>query len=99
MPRPSRPAKPRRRRAKSGFRQVAWVAVIGVSLGLGAYWAADFYRAQRDAQVAETDDDIYTGSILFMADKGDLCHQLLFDNQSGQVSDNGYVDCLKAAYR
>jgi hypothetical protein len=49
--------------------------------------------------LAADDDDIYTGSILYMPDSGNACRQLLFDNQNGQFTDNGYVDCDRAAYR
>jgi hypothetical protein len=51
------------------------------------------------ALAAVDDDDIYTGSILYMPDSGNACRQLLFDNQNGQFTDNGYVDCDRAAYR
>ena len=44
------------------------------------------------------DDTIYTGSILYMPDAGRTCRQFLFDNQTGRFSDNGYVDCVNAAY-
>ena len=44
------------------------------------------------------DDEIYTGSILYMPDMGNVCRQLLFDNHNGQFTDNGYVDCERAAY-
>jgi hypothetical protein len=44
------------------------------------------------------DDDIYTGSILYMPQEGKTCRQFLFDNQTGRFSDNGYVDCVDAAY-
>lgn len=51
------------------------------------------------AGTAVGDDSIYTGSILYMPQEGRTCRQLLFDNQSGRFSDNGYVDCVDAAYR
>ena len=51
------------------------------------------------AGTAVGDDSIYTGSILYMPQEGRTCRQLLFDNQSGRFSDNGYVDCVNAAYR
>jgi hypothetical protein len=34
-----------------------------------------------------------------MPDTSNVCHQWLFDNHSGQFTDNGNVDCLRAAYR
>ena len=50
------------------------------------------------AAAGQSDDDVYTGSILYMPNDGRLCRQLLFDNQNGQFTDNGYVDCAQAAY-
>ena len=46
-----------------------------------------------------SNDEIYTGSILFPSDDETMCHQLLFDNRTGQFKDNGTVDCQKAYYR
>ena len=46
-----------------------------------------------------SDDEIYTGSILFPSEDATRCHQLLFDNRTGQFNDNGTVDCQKAYYR
>jgi hypothetical protein len=43
-----------------------------------------------------SNDEIYTGSILFPSDDETMCHQLLFDNRTGQFKDNGTVDCQKA---
>jgi hypothetical protein len=50
------------------------------------------------ATTASGDDEIYTGSILYMPDEGQICHQLFFDNLTGRLSDNGYVDCQRAIY-
>jgi len=50
------------------------------------------------AGTAVGEDDIYTGSILYMPEEGGTCRQLLFDNQTGRFSENGYVDCVNAAY-
>ena len=46
-----------------------------------------------------SNDEIYTGSILFPSEDETRCHQLLFDNRTGQFKDNGTVDCQKAYYR
>jgi hypothetical protein len=46
-----------------------------------------------------SDDEIYTGSILFVPSDGKICRQLFFDNRSGRMSDNGMVDCLRAYYQ
>lgn len=54
--------------------------------------------AGKTAPGAPGDDEVYTGSILYMPDEGQSCHQLLFDNLTGRFTDNGYVDCLHATY-
>jgi len=95
----SRPPK-QRRRARQTRSQVLVVLATGAALGLGAM-AADGYMmaVQRQTVAAATsDDDIYTGSILYMPPAGDVCRQLLFDNQSGRLTDNGNVDCERAVY-
>jgi hypothetical protein len=46
-----------------------------------------------------SDDEIYTGSILFLSDDGEICRQFLFDNRTGRTSDNGLVDCNHAYYQ
>ncbi len=48
---------------------------------------------------AAHDDEIYTGSILYIPYDGANCRQLLFDNRSGRFTDNGHVDCVQAAYQ
>jgi hypothetical protein len=46
-----------------------------------------------------SDDEIYTGSILFVPNDGKICRQLLFDNRTGRTSDHGLVDCNHAYYQ
>ena len=87
----------------SNLRQVFFVVVaLGATLGLGAL-ATDQYvvlSQRQDAAVAAANgDDLYTGSILYMPDSSDICHQWLFNNLDGRFTDNGYVDCNRAAYR
>lgn len=104
MDRFPRPAKARAR-SVSGARQIFVVAgAIGAVLALGAVATDQYMALTKQAAAAGTyrasqDDDIYTGSILYMPDAAsDICHQWLFDNQNGQVADNGNVDCNGAAY-
>jgi hypothetical protein len=55
--------------------------------------------APASAEVASAsggDDEIYTGSILYIPYEGTNCRQILFDNRNGRFTDNGYVDCLNA---
>jgi hypothetical protein len=46
-----------------------------------------------------SDDEIYTGSILFVPNDGKTCRQFLFDNRTGRTNDNGLVDCDHAYYQ
>jgi hypothetical protein len=101
----TRPSPRRRKGARPGSRQVGAIVAIGLCLGAGAFGIGRYVIATRQAAAvaaalaADDDDDIYTGSILYMPDSGNACRQLLFDNQNGQFTDNGYVDCDLAAYR
>jgi hypothetical protein len=47
-------------------------------------------------KVGPSDDEIYTGSILFTPHEGNICRQFLFDNRTGRFTDNGKVDCERA---
>ena len=98
FPRPST----RRRRARYGSRQVGIVIAVGITFALGALAINDYATAMRRAAaaaVAPSDDEIYTGSILYTPNEGNICRQLLFDNHNGRITDNGYVDCERAFYQ
>ena len=79
------------------------MVAIGATLALGAVATDEFVttksRTAAAAAAEPNDDEIYTGSILYMPDTSNICHQWLFDNHNGLFTDNGYVDCLRAAYR
>jgi hypothetical protein len=93
-----RPAKIRPR-ARNGSRQAWLVIALGAGVALGALAIDENLASQRETAAAPSDDEIYTGSILYMPHRGDICRQLLFDNHNGQFTDNGYVDCERAAYQ
>jgi len=92
----------KRPRAGGGLRQ-AWVAIaFGITLVLGALASDEYAALKRQADAAAnapSDDEIYTGSILYMPNEGNICRQLLFDNHNGHFADNGYVDCERAFYQ
>jgi hypothetical protein len=93
-----------RPRKRVTVRQTLTVIVVGVLLGGSLFAIGEHvYRSQLIAAalpvVAANGDEVYTGSILYMPDQGRNCRQLLFDNRSGRLTDNGYVDCASAAYR
>ncbi len=43
-----------------------------------------------------TSDEIYTGSIIVVPPKGDMCRKLNFDNRTGRMWETGYVNCYTA---
>jgi hypothetical protein len=105
VPRYARPSPRRRKGTRPGPRQVGAIVAISLCFCAGAFGIGRYVILTRQAAAvaaalaAVDDDDIYTGSILYMPDSGNACRQLLFDNQNGQFTDNGYVDCDRAAYR
>lgn len=85
-------------RAGNGAGQV-FIVVIAIAsvLGLGAL-ATDQYLTIAKRQSAGTFESargnaIYTGSILYVPDTGNRCHQWLFDNQNGRFNDKGDINC------
>jgi cysteine synthase len=97
-----RKARPQKRDA---VRQTLAVIAVGALLGGSLFGTGEYIAARQKAAAAAaaaataSDDEIYTGSILYMPNEGRTCHQLLFNNRSGRFTDNGNVDCVNAAYR
>jgi hypothetical protein len=97
---------PRKRTRHSG-RQVLGVVAVGALLGASLFATGEYISLRQRMHTAAAatmaaganDDELYTGSILFMPNEGRNCHQLLFNNNTGRFTDNGYVDCTNAAYR
>jgi hypothetical protein len=91
----------RRPRGRERRRQMAVLAVIGAILaaGLLAKKEIEITRSSAEPAIAPSDDEIYTGSILFVPDDGRICRQILFDNRTGLLNDNGLVDCERAYYQ
>jgi hypothetical protein len=55
-------------------------------------------RSPAESTIAPSDDEIYTGSILFVPpNDSNICRQVLFDNRTGRLNDNGLVDCERAS--
>ena len=90
-------------RSGGGRGEIAIVIAVGICLAVVGVIGVDDYasvsrRAADAAAATANDDELYTGSILYMPHTGNVCRQLLFDNLNGRISDNGYVDCERAAY-
>src|ERR1700689_3724363 len=91
-----------RPRGRERSRQMVVVAAIGGVLATGLFATREIQipRSPAVATIAPSDDDeIYTGSILYMPYDGKICRQVLFDNRTGRLNDNGLVDCERAIYR
>lgn len=88
-------------RGREGLRPMVAAAAIGAVLATGLFATREtkIARSQASTATALSDDEIYTGSILFMPNDGNICRQILFDNRTGRLSDNGLVDCERASYR
>jgi hypothetical protein len=46
--------------------------------------------------LVENDDEIYTGSVIVVPPRGDQCWQMMLDNRTGRMWENGYVNCYVA---
>jgi hypothetical protein len=45
-------------------------------------------------RVLQADNEVlYTGSVIVVPTEGEQCSQYLFDNRTGRMRDNGYIDC------
>jgi hypothetical protein len=91
--------KTRRSRSRDFARPAIVVIAMGALLGLGFFTTQQMITASRHTAARASmsgDDDVYTGSILYMPDRGNACRQILFDNRNGQMTDKGYVDCQLA---
>lgn len=107
MPRTTRgsPRSPKSRRDRSRGRQIAIVAGVGSLLGVALLLiqevpTGNFVAPAPQVEIAAnpTEDEIHTGSILYVPRDGRTCRQYLFDNNTGRLADNGTVDCERAAY-
>ena len=100
MRRPKQRTKRQNSRSERARRITAIVAVLAL-LAAGLFAARDVKIQLTSAKPVPTpsDDEIYTGSILFVPDDGKVCRRILFDNRTGQLSDVGLVDCQSAYYR
>jgi len=71
------------------------LAVLIVAAGLGGWFAglANTRAAQQEAAPGPTIDDFRLGSITYVPVKGVNCEVHRFDNFTGQVVPDGFVNC------
>ena len=55
-------------------------------------------RAQPQPEITQSgyDNELYTGSIIFIPPTGERCWQRMLDNRDGKLWDKGYVSCDEA---
>lgn len=58
------------------------------------YWSGVQARPTVAPQV--DNDELYTGSVIVVPSRGEQCWQLMFDNRTGTMRENGYVNCYTA---
>jgi len=83
------------------------VAAVGSVLAAGLFAAGELEVGQflpwwlslSKPAPPPSEDEVYTGSILYVPNEGTTCRQLLFDNRTGRFWDKGLVDCEQAYYR
>jgi len=92
------------REIRSAFVLLVWVAfAFAILLNLFDWPPFRKFIAVRSlAHPAETKrvidvDKLYTGSIFFVSPSGDSCLERMIDNRTGNMWDNGYVDCYELA--
>jgi len=56
-------------------------------------------RQEASVKPAAPTVEHYTGSIILVPPRGDNCRQMMLDNRTGKMWDNGYVNCYEAVSR
>jgi len=71
--------------------------VLGIAVNIGIGSPPRNQAAQ--AAVEDKDQDLTTGSILFVPPTGNACRERLIDNATWRIRDKGIVDCDTALAR
>jgi hypothetical protein len=90
-----------RAHGRERWRQMAVLAVVAGVVACGLFATGGFKIGQSPSKPVSppSDAEVYTGSILYVPDEGKICRQVLFDNRTGRMQDNGLVDCEHAYYQ
>jgi hypothetical protein len=93
---PRRTANARLRRGDMARATVVTTALAGLfaaAYAIGTSWDTLRKTAVASAQSQQSDDDLTTGSIVFVPVLGNTCRQNLIDNRTWEVRDNGTAPC------
>lgn len=74
-----------------GALSIGAILYFSGSISSQRHWTELLFPSERVLQV--DNDELYTGSVIVVPTEGDQCSQYLFDNRTGRMRDNGYVDC------
>src|SRR5262249_10152137 len=105
-----RNAKPKRRRSQGWFRRdnrralavcllFSGIAAVGVGTVIQQTPTGIIRIAGNGPGYGQSDDDLATGSIIFVPLLGNTCRKKLIDNATWQIRDDGIVDCRTALAR
>jgi hypothetical protein len=86
----------RRRPTRDSSRGAIVVSFLALLLAAGLFvqTGTSLRERKNDSAVAQpSDEEIYTGSILFVPYEGNNCRQNLFDNLTGRLWQSGFVPC------
>jgi hypothetical protein len=91
---------PRRRPRRDAARAGSFSRRTGLACALlASLWAVVHYRSdiavlfQSPPILQESEPGLLSGSLLYFPLSGNTCRQSLIDNATGQIRDNGFVDC------
>lgn len=68
-------------------------AILTVSGVLSTHGLRAAFEGRSDRVLLADADELYTGSVIVVPTEGNQCSQYLFDNRTGRMRDNGYIDC------
>jgi len=75
----------------------ALVGLFAAAYAIGSHWQAPGRETLFAGSAApQSDDDLTTGSIVFVPDAGNTCRQNLIDNRTWEVRENGTLPCHEA---
>jgi hypothetical protein len=74
----------------------ALAGLFAAAFAIGSNWQAPRETLLAGSAPAQSDDDLTTGSIVFVPDFGSTCRQNLIDNRTWEVRDNGTMPCHEA---
>ena len=91
---PSRETRPRRKAARTGssYKRAGIACVLFASSWTVVYYGGDISALFQSPAMSRSELEVPNGSLLSPF-SDNTCRQSLIDNATGQIRDNGFVDC------